>query len=342
MRQLEVIDLEKTYIRDGVPVKILDHVTFGVKKGEAVSIVGPLNSGKTTLCRIMAGQERPTSGRVLLNGREVMSPSTRIALIPHATTIFPWFNVRRNVELGVEAQDIPEEEKERRIDAWIDFFDLRRYEDMLPKDLQAPIQYKIILARSMTVNPDVLILDDPFRCGDEFFTRELMDEIDFIRKRFSKTIIIATEKILEALMFSNKIVTLGPMPSTVKGIEIIPPKYKCNVAVLARLHEKILDLMRPEVVSEPLRRFDMTTAELTGSFRDTIKSAKEVIEMRLPSIITGLKIAHMLDSVSQAKKDEKANVRREGESQRKFRLLSLLRMVSRLSKTKEKIERDHT
>ncbi len=152
---------------------VLDRVGFTLHDGEIVAILGKSGSGKSTLLRILAGLVPPTDGCVEYRGRPVSEPATGIAMVFQSYALFPWLTVLGNVELGLEAQGVPSAERRRRAVAAIDVIGLDGFENAYPKELSGGMRQRVGFARALVVDPDILLLDEPFSSLERLDRRNL-------------------------------------------------------------------------------------------------------------------------------------------------------------------------
>lgn len=160
--KIEVKRLTKVFNSPGGSVKALENLSFTVKPYELLCIVGPSGCGKSTLLQIIAGLEKPTSGKVLLNGRRIEGPGPDRCLIFQESTLFPWRTLLQNVEYGLEMLGVPKRERRRIARQYIDLVGLKGFEDRYPHELSGGMKQRGEIARALAINPEVLLMDEPF------------------------------------------------------------------------------------------------------------------------------------------------------------------------------------
>jgi len=191
-------------------LKVLDGVTFSVEKGEFVCLIGESGCGKTTILKIIAGLERPDEGRV------EFKDVTRPGFVFQDDRLLPWKTVYGNILFALKAMGIEDGEVVRRI---IDFVGLKGFENYYPKQLSGGMRQRVGIARALAVNPDLLLMDEPFASLDAR-TRERMQE-ELLRIVEGKTVVFVTHSIDEAVYLADKVVVLSRRPSkVVRLIEI--------------------------------------------------------------------------------------------------------------------------
>ncbi|PSQ56874.1 nitrate ABC transporter ATP-binding protein [Halobacteriales archaeon SW_8_68_21] len=203
---------------DGDPVRALEHVSFSVADGEFVCLVGPSGCGKTTLFRVVAGLTEATNGRVLLDGTEVTEPTTDMGVVFQEYHLFPWLTVAENVGFGLERTDRSSAERERRVDEMLDLVGLTEFRDAYPKSLSGGMKQRVAIARALAVDPDLLLMDEPFGAVDaqtrEMLQRELLD----VWASTGKTVLFVTHDVAEAVALADRIVVMAADPGRVREV----------------------------------------------------------------------------------------------------------------------------
>lgn len=202
-------------VRRGEQFEVLVDINLEFTDGELVCILGPSGCGKTTLVRIVAGFDAPTSGRVLTDGREVNGPRSDTVFVFQHSGLLPWMTVSENVTLGV--RDMKDKKRmAEKIQEFIDIVDLTGFEDLYPHQLSGGMQRRAELARALVVNPEILIMDEPF-AGLDFLTRlKMREEVINMHELLRKTIIFITHDIDEALVMADRVVVMSDRPASVK------------------------------------------------------------------------------------------------------------------------------
>ncbi len=199
---------------------VLQDVSVEVRSGEVVALLGRSGSGKSTLLRIMAGLIPPSEGRVLSGGKVLRGPNRDVAMVFQSFALLPWLTVQENVELGLEAQGVPKDERRRRALQAIDLVGLDGFESAYPKELSGGMKQRVGFARAFVLKPQVLFMDEPFSALDVLTSENLRGEIDDLwnAKTFPSTsILIVTHNIEEAVFLADRVVILGANPGRVRG-----------------------------------------------------------------------------------------------------------------------------
>lgn len=202
-------NISKTFIQKGTQmVPVLEKVSLEVRDQEFLVILGPGQCGKTTLLRILAGLEAPSSGAAYLDGKKIVSPGPEIGLVFQSYKLFPWKTVRQNVEIGLEVRGL-EAAKVREISHhYLGMVGLHGFENYYPHQLSGGMKQRVGIARAYALNPEVLLLDEPFGQLDaqtRFFMEQETERIWHMDKR---TMIFVTNNIDEALFLADRIVTM--------------------------------------------------------------------------------------------------------------------------------------
>jgi len=240
--------VSKVYMVGKERVEVLRDISFTVKRNEFVAVVGPMGCGKTTLINIISGIERPTSGKVLIDGKECVGVQKNMALVFQEIGIFPWRTVLENVAFGLEIRGV---EKKKRLEIarkYIEVVGLKGFENYYPSQLSGGMQQRVSIARAYAINPDVLLMDEPFGHLDAQTRWYMEQELLKIWSMYKKTVILSTSLIDEAIYLSNKIVVLTKRPSEVKEVIYVNvPKDRLNPEFL-NLKEKVEKLIEPTII----------------------------------------------------------------------------------------------
>lgn len=217
--QIRVDGVSKTYGSESGPVEALSDVNFDVNHGEFVSIVGPSGSGKSTIFRIIAGLEAPTDGAVLVDGAPVREPGPDRGMVFQDDALFPWRTVAGNVAYGLEEVGPPEGFTiEDRVDYCLELVGLTDKTNAYPKELSGGQRQRVGIARSLAVDPPILLMDEPFGSVDARTKASLHQELLDIWAETEKTICFVTHDIEEAVYLSDRIVVFSNAPGTVLDV----------------------------------------------------------------------------------------------------------------------------
>ena len=217
---LEIRHLSKSY---GETQAIAD-VDFTVVEREFVSVVGPSGCGKTTLLKCIAGLLEPTSGEVVLQEDKVMA----LVFQEYSRSLMPWLSVRKNVALPLRHKSKPE--RARLVEEAVEAVGLTRFIDRYPWQLSGGMQQRVAIARALAYQPQILLMDEPFASVDAQTRADLEDLVLEVRERYDVTIVFVTHDIDESVYLSDRIVVLGPSPTSVREIlEVDLPRPRDQV-----------------------------------------------------------------------------------------------------------------
>jgi NitT/TauT family transport system ATP-binding protein len=220
---IEFIDVGVTYRRRGGGETVaLERTSLTIAPGEFICIVGPSGCGKTTLLHCLDGLQTPTSGRILIDGREITAPGRDRAMVFQSASLMPWRTVVRNVTYGLELHGVSLSEAIPRAQAMIELVGLTGFEDRHPGELSGGMQQRVNLARALVIDPDVILLDEPFAALDAQ-TRELMQtELLRVWDETKKTAVFITHQISEAVYLADRVIVMSARPGHVKAIVPVP------------------------------------------------------------------------------------------------------------------------
>jgi NitT/TauT family transport system ATP-binding protein len=199
-------------------VHALDKITVDFPRGELTSLLGPSGCGKTTLLKIIAGLLPATSGDVLVNGRPVAGPGPERAFVFQDFALMPWATVLRNVAFGLELRGVAKGERESVAERYIGQVGLSGFEQKYPHELSGGMRQRVGLARALSVNADVLLMDEPFSAVDEQTRRKFQEDLLALVAQERKTFIFVTHSIEEAVYVSDRIVLLSPRPGRISQV----------------------------------------------------------------------------------------------------------------------------
>ena len=164
---IEIKDVSKHFYQDNQKFTALDQVNLSIEKGEFICLLGPSGCGKSTLMNAIAGFDLVTEGEITIDGKKVEQPSTSYVTIFQNYGLLPWRNVLRNVELGLEAKNVPKEERRKIAERYIDMVGLGEFKKRYPRQLSGGMQQRVAIARALAVEPDIIFMDEPFGALDE-------------------------------------------------------------------------------------------------------------------------------------------------------------------------------
>ena len=219
-----------------------NNVTMHIKEGEICVLLGPSGCGKTTLLKIIAGLLPATSGEVIVNGQIVKEPGPDRAFVFQDFALLPWASVIRNVAFGLELRGVAKSERESIAAKYIGDVGLKGFENSFPHELSGGMRQRVGLARALSVDAQVLLMDEPFSAVDEQTRRKFQEDLLNLVKNENKTFIFVTHSIEEAVYVSDQIALLLPRPSRVSEI-IRPTSFKNKDVDSIRRDSEYLDIV---------------------------------------------------------------------------------------------------
>jgi NitT/TauT family transport system ATP-binding protein/sulfonate transport system ATP-binding protein len=204
-------------VRGGPPTRALDPVSLDVRENDFITVLGPSGCGKSTLLRIVAGLDRPSAGRVLLDGREITGPGPDRGMVFQSYTLFPWLTVADNIAFGLREKGMPRAERDKIVAFYLGKMGLENFAGHFPKMLSGGMQQRTAIARALANDPEILLLDEPFGALDNQ-TRGLMQELLLgIWEAEQKTVLFVTHDIEEAIFLANRVVVMTARPGRIKA-----------------------------------------------------------------------------------------------------------------------------
>ncbi|MBM3910615.1 MAG: ABC transporter ATP-binding protein [Thaumarchaeota archaeon] len=249
MTKLEAKNIEKYFDHDGQKLQALGGIDLKVNDGDFVCLVGPSGCGKSTFLRIVAGLDRPDNGEVLLDGKPVIETGPDRILVFQEGALFPWLKVVDNVEFGLKIAGIPKSERSEISKRYLDMMQLTRFAESYTYQLSTGMKQRVAIARALVLDPDVLLMDEPFAALDAQTRDLLLVEMQLIWERTKKTILFVTHNVAEAAMLGNRVAVFTNRPSTIKK-EIVIDYRRPRISEdenLSKYQQQILAELRPEV-----------------------------------------------------------------------------------------------
>lgn len=270
-------------------LNVLQNIEFDLKPGEIVALLGKSGAGKSTLLRIIAGLVEPTQGEVFYRGHKVTEPVQGISMVFQSFALMPWLTVLQNVELGLEAQGISLQERRQRALRAIDTIGLDGFESALPKELSGGMRQRVGFARALVVNPDILLMDEPFSALDVLTSENLRgDLLDLWHTKQTRLngILLVTHDIDEAVEMANRIIIFHDNPGTVKA------ELKVDLPYPRQVQSKEFRHMVDRIYTL------MTTREGERGLAVRVQAKKAGLSYRLPDVQAS-DIAALLETLNQ-------------------------------------------
>ena len=218
MSAIEFTHVSRVFTRDGQDLLILDDINLTVHDKEFVAIVGPSGCGKTTCMRMAAGLEFPSTGSVTVSGKKVTEPGPERAVVFQQFALFPWKSVSDNIDFGLRGKGLPKPERDQIIAHYIDLMNLKGYESAYPHQLSGGMQQRVAIARAYALNPDALLMDEPFGALDAQTRVVMQEELVKLARKNPRTVLFITHAVEEAVYLADRVVIMTSRPGKIKEI----------------------------------------------------------------------------------------------------------------------------
>lgn len=228
----------------------LNEIDLEIESGEFVCIVGASGCGKSTLLNLVAGLEKPTGGKILLDGKEVTGPGADRTVMFQEHGLFPWLNVIENVKFGMKLAGVPKDEQEQKAMHYLKMVHLEDYKDYPIHQISGGMRQRTALARALTMDSKVLLMDEPFSALDKQTSNRLREELQRIWMETKKTILFITHSVEEAVYLGDRVVALSPDTgriASIISIDIERPRHVYSPEFV-ELRHKIMEQVRGEAV----------------------------------------------------------------------------------------------
>jgi NitT/TauT family transport system ATP-binding protein len=220
--KLEISRLSKGFAHGAGIVPVLDNLSLAIVDLEFVAIVGPSGCGKSTFLRIVDGLIAPDSGEIRLNGRPVNGPGHGRGMVFQSFDLFPWRTALENVEFGLEVKNLARTERRRIARTWVERVGLKGFENAYPHQLSGGMQQRVGIARALAIEPEVLLMDEPFGSLDVQTRDLLQDELLAIWQNERKTVLFVTHSIEEAIYLADRVLIFTPRPARIERVLDVP------------------------------------------------------------------------------------------------------------------------
>ena len=243
--QLRAVSRSYPTTRRSDELLAIENIKLEVRPGEFVCIVGPSGCGKSTVLNMIAGLDRPSSGEVLVDGERVAGPGPDRVVMFQEHGLFPWLNVRNNVEFGLRMKGIGRKQRHEIARHWLKKVHLEKFESSYIHQLSGGMKQRVALARSLAMDPDVLLMDEPFTALDAQSRDLLHEELEQVWEETGKTIVFVTHNVREAVRLGDRVVLMTFRPGRIKEeyrIDLPRPRHVEDAGVAAKAREVIAHL----------------------------------------------------------------------------------------------------
>ena len=252
MTLLDVRCLDKSFSADNQNITVLDQLSLTINEHEFVSIVGPSGCGKSTFLHIVGGFEPKSGGEILLNGRPLGPPGPERGMMFQDHSLFPWLTALGNVCWPLEMRGFAKAARLEKARAYLELVHLSRYADFYPGQLSGGMKQRVALARVLALDPQVLLMDEPFGALDAQTRELLQEELQAIWRRDRKTVLFVTHDIDEAIFLGTRVIVFTVRPGRIKADFRIEAGDRSGEfrksSVFLELRARVWDLLRAEVL----------------------------------------------------------------------------------------------
>ncbi len=249
MTKLEAKNIVKYFSHDSHNLKALGGINLKIESGDFVCLVGPSGCGKSTFLRIVAGLEKPDEGQIIFDGQPVTETGPERIMVFQEGALFPWLKVQDNVEFGLKMAGISKDERAKISHRYLDMMQLTKFADSFTYQLSTGMKQRVAIARALVMDPDVLLMDEPFASLDAQTRDLLLVEMQLIWEKTKKTILFVTHNVAEAAVLGTKVVVFSNRPSIIKKEfrNDSPRPRTIEDESLKKFQQDVLLELRPEV-----------------------------------------------------------------------------------------------
>ena len=249
MTKLEAKNIVKYFSHDSHNLKALGGINLKIESGDFVCLVGPSGCGKSTFLRIVAGLEKPDEGQIIFDGQPVTETGPERIMVFQEGALFPWLKVQDNVEFGLKMAGISKDERAKISHRYLDMMQLTKFADSFTYQLSTGMKQRVAIARALVMDPDVLLMDEPFASLDAQTRDLLLVEMQLIWEKTKKTILFVTHNVAEAAVLGTKVAVFSNRPSIIKKEfrNDFPRPRTTEDESLKKFQQDILLELRPEV-----------------------------------------------------------------------------------------------
>jgi len=247
--KLKAVDITKIFEDGERKVIAIKDFNLEVKENEFTVIVGPSGCGKSTFLYMVAGFEKPTKGKILLDGKPITKPGPDRGIVFQEPALYPWRTVLGNIMFGLEVAGVPKDEAKKKAMQYVKMVGLTGFENAYPHTLSGGMKQRVGIARALAYDPEILLMDEPFGALDAQTRKIMQQELIRIWEKTKKTVIFVTHSVIEAVYLADTIVVMTARPGRVKGIinvDLPRPRSYTDPDYL-KIREKVLSLLEEEV-----------------------------------------------------------------------------------------------
>jgi NitT/TauT family transport system ATP-binding protein len=249
--KLSVKGVSHTFERRQGPLHVLDDVSLDVAPGEFVVLLGPSGCGKSTLLNVVGGLERPTAGEVEMDGKKVTGPGPDRSMVFQQYALFPWLSVQANIEFGLKVKGLSKAQREPIVEEVLGLVDLLQFRHSWPRELSGGMKQRAAIARAYALDPDVLLMDEPFGAVDALTRLQLQENLAATWLKQRRTVLFVTHDVDEAIWLGSRVVVFSGRPGRIVrtiDIDIPVPREEATRTTqrFTEYRQELLQLARGE------------------------------------------------------------------------------------------------
>ncbi len=246
--KIKIQNIKKTF-ESGNKVVALKDINLNINENEFAVILGPSGCGKSTLLYLLAGFEKPTNGKIFLDGKKIKKPGPDRGFVFQDFALYPWKTVLKNVTFGLELKGVSKQEAAKKSMEYIRMVGLEGFENAYPHTLSGGMKQRVGIARALAYHPEVLLMDEPFGALDAQTRKQMQIELEKIWEKTKKTVVFVTHSVIEAVYLADRVFVITARPGKVKGIvEVnLPRPRNYTDKDFLKVRAKILGILESEV-----------------------------------------------------------------------------------------------
>jgi NitT/TauT family transport system ATP-binding protein len=257
--KMEIRGVSKRFVTRKGETQALTECDLSIAKGEFVTIVGPSGCGKSTLMMIAAGLEDATTGEIYVDGKLAGAPGPQRSVVFQKFALFPSETVYKNIEFGLKVARVPRAERERRVNDQLALMGLKKFRDAYPHELSGGMQQRVAIARSLVVQPEILLMDEPFGALDAQTRTLLQEEVSRLHRQEHYTVLFITHSVEEAVYLADRVIVMSARPGRIKAEISVPRDAEwrsqdieaaMSYPDFSETRQKIWSLVREEIVTD--------------------------------------------------------------------------------------------
>jgi len=227
-------------------LKVLENISFDIKKGEFLCIVGPTGCGKTTFLNLLTKLIEPTSGEILIDGEPANPEKHNLAFVFQEPSALPWLTAEENIGFGLNIKEVDEKYKKSQVDKIISLLGLEKFRKAYPHEMSVSMEQRVVIGRAFAMNPDLLLMDEPYGQMDIKVRYYLEDEVIKLWKETGSTVLFITHNLEEAVYLAERVLVLSQKPATIKAefnVDLPRPRNFADPKFI-EIRKQVTDMIR--------------------------------------------------------------------------------------------------